>query len=113
MRIVVAILALVLVVGGLAAVKYQQISSLISVGHAMEKSGPPPEAVGSALVKDDTLQDSLDALGSVAASRGVTLSNDSPGVVSAIPFESGPAVHPRPAPAELVSNVDLAPLPSA
>ena len=47
MRYLVAILALLAVVGGLAAVKYKQIASLIAANHAMEKAGPPPEAVGS------------------------------------------------------------------
>jgi membrane fusion protein (multidrug efflux system) len=113
MRILVAILAVVLVVGGLAAVKYKQISSLIAVGHAMEKSGPPPEAVGSATVKQDTWQDSLDAVGSVAAARGVTVSNDAPGVVSAIHFESGQVVRQGQILVELDSNVERAQLESA
>ena len=113
MRIVVAILAVILVVGGLAAVKFKQISGLIAVGHAMEKSGPPPEAVGSAVVKDDTWQESLDAVGSVAAARGVTVSNDAPGVVSAIHFESGQMVHQGQILVELDSNVERAQLESA
>ena len=47
MRYIVAFVALLAVVGGLAAIKYNQISSLIATSHAMERAGPPPEAVGS------------------------------------------------------------------
>jgi membrane fusion protein (multidrug efflux system) len=113
MRYVVAILTLLAVVFGLAAVKYKQISSLISVGHAMEKAGPPPEAVGSSVVRQDTWQQSIEAVGSVAAARGVTLSNDAPGVVSAIYFESGAVVRQGQVLVELDSNVERAQLASA
>src|SRR5262249_26042498 len=103
---IVAFVALLAVVGGLAAVKFKQISSLIAVGHAMERSGPPPEAVGTTPVRADTWQESLDAVGSVAAARGVTLSNDAPGIVSAIHFESGQIVHQGQVLVELDTNVE-------
>jgi membrane fusion protein (multidrug efflux system) len=108
MRYVVAFVALVAVIGGLAAIKYKQISSLIATSHAMERAGPPPEAVGSSVVRADTWQEALDAVGSVAAARGVTLSNDAPGVVSAIHFESGGFVHQGQVLVELDSNVERA-----
>ena len=66
MRYLVVILGLLAVVGGLAAVKYEQISSLISAAHAAEKAGPPPEAVGSFVSTQDTWQESLEAVGSIA-----------------------------------------------
>jgi membrane fusion protein (multidrug efflux system) len=108
MRTIIALVALVAVIGGLAAIKYKQISSLIAVSHAMEKAGPPPEAVGTSVVRADTWQESLDAVGSVAAARGVTLSNDAPGVVSAIHFESGAFVRQGQVLVELDSNVERA-----
>lgn len=113
MRTAVVILALVAVVGGLAAVKYKQISGLIAAGKVMEKSGPPPESVGSAVVRADAWQESIDAVGSVAASRGVTVSNDAPGIVSAIHFESGKIVHEGEVLVELDSNVERSQLAAA
>jgi membrane fusion protein (multidrug efflux system) len=112
MRYIVAFVALVAVVGALAAIKYNQISLLIATSHAMERAGPPPEAVGSSIVRADTWQETLDAVGSVAAARGVTLSNDAPGVVSAIHFESGTIVRQGQVLVELDSNVERAQLAS-
>lgn len=106
MRYVVVLLALLALVGGLAGVKYKQISSLIAVGHAMEKAGPPPEAIGTAIAKADSWQETLDAVGSVAPARGVTVANDAPGIVSAIHFESGKVVHEGEVLVELDSNVE-------
>jgi membrane fusion protein (multidrug efflux system) len=106
MRYVFAVLALLAVVFGLAATKFEQISSLISMGHAMAKAGPPPEAVGTTVARVDTWQETIEAVGSVAAARGVTVSNDAPGLVSAIHFESGKMVHEGDVLVELDSNVE-------
>jgi membrane fusion protein (multidrug efflux system) len=112
MRTLFVILALLAVVGGLAAVKYKQIASLISASHAMEKAGPPPEAVGSFVSRQDTWQESLEAVGSIAPAKGVTLSNDAPGLVSAIHFESGAVVRQGQILLELDSNVERSQLAS-
>jgi membrane fusion protein (multidrug efflux system) len=112
MRYLVVILALVAVVGGLAAIKFKQISSLIALGHAREKAGPPPEAVGSFVARHDSWQESLDAVGSIAPAKGVTLSNDAPGVVSAIHFESGAVVRKGQVLVDLDSNVERSQLAS-
>jgi membrane fusion protein (multidrug efflux system) len=112
MRTLIVILALLVVVGGLGAVKYKQIASLLSANHAMQKAGPPPEAVGSFVSKKDTWQESLDAVGSIAPAKGVTLSNDAPGMVSAIHFESGAVVHQGQVLLELDSNVERSQLAS-
>jgi membrane fusion protein, multidrug efflux system len=106
MRYIVTVVALLALIGGLAAIKYKQIASLISMGHAMQKAGPPPEAVGTAVARADTWQLTLDAVGNVAAARGVTVSNDAPGIVSAIHFESGKVVHEGDVLVELDTNVE-------
>ena len=111
-RYLFAILGLAAILGGLGAVKYKQISSLISMGKAMQASGPPPEAVATTAVRKDTWQAALDAVGSVAAAKGVTVSNDAPGIVSAIHFESGGTVHQGQVLVELDSNVERAQLAS-
>lgn len=111
-RYLFALLGLVAILGGLGAVKYKQISSLIAMGNAMKASGPPPEAVATTPVRKDTWQSTLDAVGSVAAAKGVTVSNDAPGIVSAIHFESGAVVRQGQVLLELDSNVERAQLAS-
>ncbi|MGH7294034.1 MAG: efflux RND transporter periplasmic adaptor subunit [Polyangiaceae bacterium] len=106
MRYILAVLALLAVISGLAAVKYKQISTLISFGQTMQKAGPPPEAVGTGIARADTWQESIDAVGSVAAARGVTVSNDAPGIVSAIHFESGKVVRQGDVLLEIDSNTE-------
>jgi membrane fusion protein (multidrug efflux system) len=113
MKYVVVVVALLGLVGGLGSVKYKQISSLIAMGHAFEKSGPPPEAVGTAMSTKDAWQESLDAVGSVAPARGVTVSNDAAGIVSAIHFESGKVVREGDVLLELDSNVERSQLAAA
>ncbi len=112
MRYVVVIGVLLLVVGGLTAIKYKQISQLISFGATMKKQGPPPESVSSAVAKEDTWQETLDSVGTVTASKGVTVSNDAAGLVSAIHFESGDMVKKGQVLVELDSNVERAQLAS-
>src|SRR5688572_11155809 len=89
MRYVLPILGLLLVVGGLAGVKAAQISDLISAGEAFQKIGPPPEAVSTDFSRELGWEGTLSAVGSVAAARGVAISNESPGMVKRILFESG------------------------
>ncbi len=113
MRYLVVILGLVLVVGGLVGVKYKQISTLIGFGKQMEKSGPPPETVSTALSREDKWEGTLSAVGSITAVKGVTISNDAPGVVSGIRFESGAVVKQGQVLVELDSRVERAQLASA
>jgi membrane fusion protein, multidrug efflux system len=112
-RITLVILGLLAVIGGLVGVKYKQISSLINMGKAMEKSGPPPEAVATAISQEQSWEGTLSAVGSLTAARGVALSNDAPGVVSRINFESGALVRAGQVLLELDSSVERAQLASA
>jgi membrane fusion protein (multidrug efflux system) len=112
-RYALTILALVVVVGGLGGIKYKQIASLISMGKEMEKAGPPPEAVGSAVAKDEAWEGTLNAVGSIAPVQGVALSNESPGVVSRIFFDSGDVVKQGQVLVELDSSVERAQLASS
>ncbi len=108
MRYLIAIAGLVLVLGALAYVKTAQIKQLIGFGKAMEKSGPPPESVGSALAKEQSWEGSLGSVGTVAPVKGVSISNDAPGVVTKISFESGAVVKPGAVLVELDSAVERA-----
>src|SRR4051794_404321 len=92
LRYVVTAIALVLLVGGLVAIKFTQISSLIAMGKQMQKAGPPPEAVGTAIAQEQTWGGSVSAVGTIASVKGVGISNEVPGIVAAIHFDSGAAV---------------------
>ena len=113
MRYVITILGLLVVIGGLVGVKFTQISSLIKMGKQYEKAGPPPETVGTAPSQEQNWEGTLNAVGSIAAARGVALSNDAPGVVSRIFFESGQVVRQGQVLVELDTSVERAQLASA
>jgi membrane fusion protein (multidrug efflux system) len=113
MRYAVAIGVLVLVIAGLVAVKSAQIGALIKMGKQAEKSGPPPEVVATAVAKADTWEATLNAVGTVAPVKGVSVSNDAAGVVTAIRFDSGSMVKQGDVLVELDSNVERAQLAAA
>jgi membrane fusion protein (multidrug efflux system) len=112
MRIVVAVGISLAVVGLLAGTKFAQISSLMRFGKAAQAAGPPPEAVGTSVAKSAEWESVLESVGSVAAGRGVTISNEVPGVVRAIRFDSGAKVRPGQVLVELDASVERAQLAS-
>jgi membrane fusion protein (multidrug efflux system) len=112
MRIVVAVGIVLVVVGLLAGTKFAQISSLMRFGKATQAAGPPPQAVGTAVAKGAEWESLLESVGSVEAGRGVTISNEVPGVVRAIRFESGAKVRPGQVLVELDASVERAQLSS-
>jgi membrane fusion protein, multidrug efflux system len=113
MRYVLVVLGLLVLVGALAGVKAMQIGSLIKMGEEMQKSGPPPEAVGTAVAQEQAWEGSLTAVGSISAAKGVSVSNDAAGVVTAIRFESGAVVKAGQVLVELDTSVERAQLASA
>jgi membrane fusion protein (multidrug efflux system) len=102
----------VVVVGLLAGTKFAQISGLIRAGQAAAAAGPPPEAVATDIARAGTWESMIEAVGSVAAARGVTISSESPGVVRAIHFESGAKVRAGQVLLELDASVERAQLAS-
>ncbi len=112
MRYVWVSLGLFTLVAGLAGVKAAQIGSLIKMGETMKKMGPPPEVVSTAVAQVQNWDDTLSAVGSISAAKGVALSNDAPGVVSRINFESGKAVKAGQVLLELDTKVERAQLAS-
>lgn len=78
-----------LIVGGLGFVKFRQIQTAIAQGAAFR---PPPEAVTTIVAQQEQWPATLDAIGTVAAVQGVTVSADLPGTVEQILFESGHSV---------------------
>ncbi len=89
MRTLLTIFGLLLLIAGLGVTKGKQIGMLIAFGKEAEKNGPPPETVSTMAAKADTWEEIIPAIGTVTSVKGVTVSNDAPGVVSAINFESG------------------------
>jgi membrane fusion protein (multidrug efflux system) len=73
-------------VTGLGFVKFRQIQTAIAQGAAFQ---PPPEAVTTIVAAQETWPSTLDAIGTVAAVQGVTVSADLPGTVDRIGFDSG------------------------
>jgi membrane fusion protein (multidrug efflux system) len=112
MRIAVAVGISIVVVGLLAGTKAAQISSLIRFGKAAQAAGPPPQAVATAVAQGAKWESLLESVGSVEAGRGVTISNEVPGVVRAIRFESGAKVRPGQVLVELDARVERAQLSS-
>ena len=113
MRHFLAGLGLVLLVAGLVTVKVTQISTLMKVGKEAEKAGPPPEAVSTLVSQEQTWEGTLSAIGTVAAVKGVAVSNDASGIVARIHFESGDRVRQGQVLVELDTSVERAQLASA
>ena len=113
MRYLIPIAVLVAIVAGLGGVKLEQISTLLHAGELAQKAGPPPEVVGTAVAQKDEWAGSIAAVGTVTAVRGVAVSNESPGVVTAIHFESGQVVKAGQVLVELDTSVERAQLASA
>ena len=88
-RIIFAILGLVILVAILAGIKFLQIRAMIDQG---KKFVPPPETVTTAMVKADSWENALTAVGTLTAVQGVNISAELAGKVVKIDFESGTTV---------------------
>ncbi len=76
-------------VGLLGVVKYFQVETMVAQAASFQ---PPPEAVTTIKARHEQWPRTLEAIGTVAAVHGVTVSADLPGVVEAIAFDSGRTV---------------------
>jgi membrane fusion protein (multidrug efflux system) len=70
----------------MAITKVRQIQAAMAAGASYQ---PPPEAVTTVVAAESRWERSLEAIGTVTALHGVTVSADLPGVVETIAFESG------------------------
>jgi membrane fusion protein (multidrug efflux system) len=104
---------LLVVVGLLAGIKGAQIGKLMAMGKQMQALGPPPEAVGSAVAQADAWETTVAAVGSISSLRSVAVSNEVPGTVSKIRFESGQIAREGQVLVELDAEVERAQLASA
>ena len=78
-----------LFVAGLGFVKFRQIQTAIGQAAAFQ---PPPEAVTTIVASAEEWPSTLNAIGTMAAVQGVTVSADLPGTVDSIGFESAQVV---------------------
>ena len=88
-KIAAAVVIVVAVFGTLVGIKVLQIRTLIAAGKAFVQ---PPESVSSAVAHEEKWQDTLDAVGSVTAIQGVTITPEIDGTVVEIGVESGAVV---------------------
>jgi membrane fusion protein, multidrug efflux system len=88
-KIFVAIILVLLIVGGLAGVKAKQIQKLVDSSKSVAQ---PPESVSTAVVRQEKWRGTLSAIGSVTAVQGVNLTPEIAGTVRVISFESGAVV---------------------
>ena len=112
MRYLLVIVGLVLGLGALIGIKGAQIGQLIQFGEAMAKAGPPPESVNTARAVIQNWGGTINAVGSVVSVQGVALSNEVPGVITKLSFDSGARVQQGQLLLELDSSVEKAQLAS-
>lgn len=113
LRWVLAIVAVLVIIGVLAGLKVAQIGSLIAFGKQMEESGAPPEAVGAGKSEKQDWEGTLTGIGSVASSKGVVVSTEVPGTITRLLFNSGDTVKAGQVLVELDSSIERAQLASA
>jgi membrane fusion protein (multidrug efflux system) len=88
-RMILMLVAMTILIAGLGFVKLRQFQAMAEQFAAMQ---PPPEAVTTIVADRQEWPSTLDAIGTVAAVQGVTVSADLPGIVQRIGFDSGRSV---------------------
>jgi len=88
-RLIVTLGVMVLFIGALGFVKFRQIQTAMAQAASFQ---PPPDAVTTVIAHEERWPAALNAIGTVAAVQGVTVSADLPGIVDRIAFESGATV---------------------
>lgn len=89
-RMIVMLIVIAGLIGGLGFVKFRQIQDAMAQAAAFQ---PPPEAVTTIIAQQEKWPATFNAIGTIAAVQGVTVSADLPGIVAQINFESGAPVH--------------------
>lgn len=106
----VAILTVLLGLGGLVGIKVSQFKTMMG---ASAHAAAPPEAVATSQVQASEHTPTLDAVGTVTAVQGVTLNAEVAGTIRRIAFESGAQVHEGAVLVELDTSVERAQLEAA
>ncbi len=101
------LVVLVLLLGGVKA------GQIVTMVRAASTFAPPPETVASARVERAEWESARGAIGSLVATRGVTLATELPGTVREILFESGSFVRKGTVLVRLDTSTERAQLESA
>jgi membrane fusion protein (multidrug efflux system) len=109
-KIILTALGLIIVVGALAGIKVMQFQAMSA---SAATAGPPPESVAVSEVKEVMWQPTIEAVGTITAVQGVTLSAEVPGTIKRIAFESGALVKAGEVLVELDSVTERAQLQAA
>jgi membrane fusion protein, multidrug efflux system len=88
-RMIVMLVAMAVFIAALGFVKVRQFQAMAKQFSSMQ---PPPDAVTTIVVNREEWPATINAIGTVAAVQGVTVSADLPGVVERIAFDSGRSV---------------------
>jgi len=112
-KIALTVGGLVLLLGGIVALKATQIGSLIGFSTAMEKAGMPPSPVATVVAVQAAWEETLKFTGSIRAVQGVTLTVELPGKVLRIGVENGAPVQQGDVLMELDTTQEQADLASA
>lgn len=107
------LLALLLAGGLVGALVYAKLGQFEAMGEAAANMVMPPETVTSADVIDDQWEQTVEAVGTVIAVQGVTVSAEVAGRVTDIHFESGALVEQGEVLLQLDSSSEKAQLASA
>lgn len=83
------VFGLLLIIAALVAVKGLQIKTLIDSG---KTAGPPPVSISSHEVTQDEWRNTLSAIGSLEAAKGLNVTADLSGRISKIHFDAGDEV---------------------
>jgi membrane fusion protein, multidrug efflux system len=89
-RMIVMFVTMTVFIAALGLVKVRQFQAMAKQFAAMQ---PPPDAVTTIVVNREEWPATINAIGTVAAVQGVTVSADLPGVVDRIAFDSGKSVN--------------------
>ncbi len=85
-RMIVMLASAAFLVAGLSGVKIKQFQAAAAQAASFQ---PPPEAVTTVVAVQEDWAATLQAIGSLAAVQGVTVSADLPGLVAELSFDSG------------------------
>jgi len=89
LKVTLAVILVVVILGLLAGVKYLQINTLLKTAAA---TVAPPIVVATATADSQSWPDELVAIGSIGAVQGVTVTTEIGGMIKEIAFESGRTV---------------------
>ena len=88
-RLIFTVLGLLIAVALLGGIKAAQIATLIENGKSFSE---PPISISSVEVKQDQWQNTLHAIGSLEAAKGLLITADLPGRIAKIHFDAGSEV---------------------